>query len=531
MFCRQHVDAASMPFGFDPLSLDFPALALRCLEPPPTLFSTVQHTTPTSWSVFPPGHQQLEALRNYFEVEFGRWKATCGAATTAISEELTYPPSVAEFKIDSKKAVLKAAKAAAKLEQQVYDHINSTFQVWNELSQEQRMNLWVLELARNFGRKQKEMEKLNQAHCAMKQENAHLKSQIDQLSRLQYPREFKIAPPSTIFIDPKMVEHVNEESVIYGKTSVGLNIGDRHSDLNTIVSSAIDRWKGVVTSSRASNVGLQAQRALSQTHSISSPGAMTSHTSSTHQIELRGFPQQQKQSTYSLQSPPLSQPPSATIANSLVRSPSAAPGPYGSAAGGELRAALPVNPELRQNLGDLDEEGADVDADEEDADADADPDPDADTDTDADADADADADGDAEMEDDNDRTAPNLPPTGADLSQAHSQHGLQHSRLPTRQFVTLPAQQTLQLEVPKNRGRPIFSPHAETGVTRNVTQVEIEARYDKPHFGRSITNVTPLQGIGQQQLHMLRGVSHQEPIPAPNMGIMEGMNSEPMFID
>lgn len=91
--CRQQVDVHSLPFDFDPLSLDFPALCLQCLEPPPTLFSSTQHPTSTSWSITPPGEKQNEALQSYFQEEFRKWKVACSTATTAAMEELTYPPS------------------------------------------------------------------------------------------------------------------------------------------------------------------------------------------------------------------------------------------------------------------------------------------------------------------------------------------------------------------------------------------------------------------------------------------------------
>lgn len=250
-----------MPFDFDPLSLDFPALCLQCLEPPPTLFSSTQHPTPTSWSINPPGEKQDQALLAYFQEELRKWKITCSSATTAIMEELTYPPSqAATFQENTRDSVQKAERAAERLERQVTEHLTSAFSVWQQLSPQRRQELWILELARSVGRKQKEVDKLKETQHSLEQENTNLKSQIDHLNRLQQPREFKVANPMTWAMSQKMIQ-LAAEAGVSGRRVVGLNMDDRHSDLNTVVSSAIDRWKNVIVSSRATS-GLASQRPL-----------------------------------------------------------------------------------------------------------------------------------------------------------------------------------------------------------------------------------------------------------------------------
>src|SRR4051812_46480820 len=94
-----------MPFEFDPLTLDFPALVLQCLEPPPTIFSSTFYPTPTSWSLQPPGGDQFKALENHFQEEFKKWRINCKAATTAVNEDLSYPPPVNFVKVDIKEAI------------------------------------------------------------------------------------------------------------------------------------------------------------------------------------------------------------------------------------------------------------------------------------------------------------------------------------------------------------------------------------------------------------------------------------------
>lgn len=355
-----------MPFDFDPLSLDFPALCLQCLEPPPTLFSSTQHPTPTSWSITPPGEKQDQALLAYFQEEFRKWKITCSSATTAVMEELTYPPSqAATFQENTRDSVQKAERAAERLERQVTEHLASAFSVWQQLPPQRRQELWILELARSVGRKQKEVDKLKEAQHSLEQENTNLKSQIDHLNRLQQPREFKIANPMTWGMSQKMIQ-LAAEAGVSGRRVVGLNMEDRHSDLSTVVSSAIDRWKNVIVSSRATS-GLASQRPLEP------PSASTQIPTTTTQP-----PTPTGQQTHIQQSSPsisnFSQPP---FQRHVSRS-SAVP------------TIIATSEAKTSTAGTPSEQSAD--------DSDQDSDPDAEAGEDADADADADAEDDVEME-------------------------------------------------------------------------------------------------------------------------------------
>ncbi len=357
-----------MPFDFDPFSLDFPALTLQCLDPPPTLFASTQHPTPASWSILPPGSGQLEALHAYFQKEFRHWKHACAAATTVVAEELTYPPSSNAGKTDTRAEVLAAEKAAEKMEGHVYDHLAATYSIWNGLAQEQREQLWRLELARGVGRKQKEVGKLKEGQHLLRQENANLKAQIEQLTRLQQPREFKIAPPSTVYIDEKLLKCLIEMGVMKAKDSVGFDIGDRHSDLNTIVSRVIDRWKTVIVSTRSVSYGSQPQLPLN-TEDLS-PGTSPQE----QQPQQRQQPPQHHPSTTTA-TPHLTSSTSTPTASSLTPRPPPTP-------------AIPN----ADNADDDDDASSDGDISMSDRDAassDAE-DGDADGDTDVDADADMD---------------------------------------------------------------------------------------------------------------------------------------------
>lgn len=192
----------------------------------------------------------------YFHEEFRKWRVACATATTISAEDLTYPPSEINFPRDMRESVKKAEKAAALLEKQVHEHLQSTYHVWEQLQPTRRSELWGLELARSVGRRQKELEKLKEAQYTIRQENANLKTQIEQLNRLQQPREFRIVPPATLPIEETFMNYLLGLGAS-GVRGVGVTVEERHVDLSTMVSRAIDRWKSVIVSTRSAGMGSQ----------------------------------------------------------------------------------------------------------------------------------------------------------------------------------------------------------------------------------------------------------------------------------
>ncbi|KXJ89696.1 hypothetical protein Micbo1qcDRAFT_196502 [Microdochium bolleyi] len=274
---KQHIDMNSQPFDFDPLSLDFPALTLQCLRPPPTLFSSIPHPTSTSWSIEPPSEKQREALRVYFQEHFQRWKSICASATTAANEDLSYPP-LQTLAPDVRESVLNAEKSATVLEAQVSEHVESMYQIWNDLAPDRKRELWIVELARGIGRRQKEVDAVKEQRRLLQQENANLKSQVEQLNRLQQPREFRVSSPATIPIEESIVAYMFGNPIAMARRGIGLDGEARHMDLNTVVSVAIERWKSVIVSSRSQ--GMAAQRPLDQSISVPAPISATVHAPS-----------------------------------------------------------------------------------------------------------------------------------------------------------------------------------------------------------------------------------------------------------
>lgn len=196
---------------------------------------------------------------------------------------------------DKGELVRNAEKSAENLERQVNEHLHSAFAVWDRLPPPRQNELWVLELARGVGRKHKENEKRKEAQQRLEQEVVHLKSNLDQLNRLQQPREFKIVTPTTVPFERDFMSHAYELR-IKGAGATGFDIQDRDADLGTVISRAVERWKNVIVSSRITNGGMGAQKPLDQPNGTSSAnGASTPQSRSQSRT-----PQQQIQSQPSL---------------------------------------------------------------------------------------------------------------------------------------------------------------------------------------------------------------------------------------
>ena len=250
------------------MALDFPSLALHCLPPPPTLSQSQPLPTSSSWSILPPGDSQYQALRTHFSSAIHNWRVSCAIATTAPREDFSYPPSELFSPPEDPSEVAERAEAVATdLESKISDHLHQAFGHWNSLSLQRRTELWTLELARSVGRKSEQIETLKKDKELIIQEAAHLRIQVDDLSRLQHPREFKLLAPTTIPLDSGIVSNMAESGA--NMSSIGFNIMDRNLHLDAVVDKVIGRWRGVVREARGAGPGLTAQRSLSGSSTVS----------------------------------------------------------------------------------------------------------------------------------------------------------------------------------------------------------------------------------------------------------------------
>ncbi|KAF4635185.1 hypothetical protein G7Y89_g2911 [Cudoniella acicularis] len=262
---KQRIEGPSI-FDYDPLTLDFPALCLHCLPPPPTLYQSIPLPTSTSWSILPPDDQQYQALHSHFSTEFHRWRVSCAIANTATQDDLSYPPPSQLFDgLDDPSEIARRAEASAsELESRISEHLHSAFAQWNSFPPSKRQEIWMLEFARSVGRKSEEIQTLKKDKESSQQEMAHLRQQVDELSRLQHPREFKLVSPTTVTINGELMNEIGEVGIKY--KGIGFDLMDRHVHLDTAIERAIGRWKDVVKGARGGGNGLAAQRSLSGEH-------------------------------------------------------------------------------------------------------------------------------------------------------------------------------------------------------------------------------------------------------------------------
>lgn len=167
----------------------------------------------------------------------------------------------------------RAESTATELEAKVSQHLHNVYTHWASLPQAKRSEIWTLELARGVGRKSEEIDKLKKERDFHKQETAHLKQQVDELSRLQHPREFKLQPPNTIPFDAELMSNLADQGI--SAMSKGFSLLDRHVHIDVLIDRVIGRWKGVVKEARGNGnaAGLAGQRSLSggSSHSASLP--------------------------------------------------------------------------------------------------------------------------------------------------------------------------------------------------------------------------------------------------------------------
>jgi len=122
----------------------------------------------------------------------------------------------------------------------------------------------MLEFARSVGKKSEEIQKLKKDKELNLQETAHLKQQVDELSRLQHPREFRLVSPTTVGLNGEVMTELGELGLKLSGNSVGFDLMDRHVHLDTAIERVVGRWKTVVKEARGgANGGMASQRSLS----------------------------------------------------------------------------------------------------------------------------------------------------------------------------------------------------------------------------------------------------------------------------
>jgi hypothetical protein len=202
----------------------------------------------------PPSEPQYDSLAAYFRDTFHAARvARTVLSSTSHPDDILY----AHHAAPSLQATLNAR--AQEFEEKVTKHLHASFGYWMSLPPPNRMELWKLELARAVGEKDGRIAQLKSTVEAVQQENAHLRQQLEYLSRCQQPREFAMAPPQTVPIGKRVAVELGEMGL--RGASVGFQLADQEEGLQGRVERAVGRWRDIVRSSRG--VGMQGQRSLS----------------------------------------------------------------------------------------------------------------------------------------------------------------------------------------------------------------------------------------------------------------------------
>lgn len=238
------IKSTSSPFDMNLLTLDFPALTLQCLPPPPTLYQSTPMPSPTSWSILPPDHQQFEALRAHFREAWQHWRINIAvAAARRLSSSRSSTPASEH----TDRLARDNQEYSLQEEEKLQRHLSAAFALWNSLSAANRLDIWRLELARAVGRKSDSLAQLQEQQSYIQQENEHLRAQVERLSRCQAPREFRAMPPRTVPLHPTTLPQM---VIMRDGAGVGFVLGDAQRKVEEQVELAIERWKEVVQGNR-----------------------------------------------------------------------------------------------------------------------------------------------------------------------------------------------------------------------------------------------------------------------------------------
>jgi hypothetical protein len=148
---------------------------------------------------------------------------------------------------------------AQDLEEKILSHLDTAFRQWCSMSPPIKEQVWRLSLARAVGHKDHTISSLKSDREKILQENAHLRTQVEQLSRCQQPREFQMMPPGTIPINSRVAAELGDMGV--RGVGIGLSINDKDEPIEGLVKKAVGRWLAIVRSSRG---GIASQRSLDQ---------------------------------------------------------------------------------------------------------------------------------------------------------------------------------------------------------------------------------------------------------------------------
>lgn len=158
-----------------------------------------------SWPVEPPGADQLRHLELWLKSRVDSWKKrrrpqggdshhkTNGTNGHAIQPQPT--------------------QQEADAEKEYMDHLQSAYQVWKSLSDEQKQETWRSECQRAFAREQEAHSSTTARLDMVEQQLRHLRAQLDQGRNYQQPIELSQFPVSIMPLSHEALDELNSDVV------------------------------------------------------------------------------------------------------------------------------------------------------------------------------------------------------------------------------------------------------------------------------------------------------------------------------
>jgi hypothetical protein len=232
---QKRTEPTTLFADFDFFSLSFPGLCLAVLPAPRTLFCVAPFPSDDSWSIGPPGLQQLEALE----------KCLCEKAES---------PHRTEFVTDE---MLQKHRA----------HLAATWDHWQTMSGSEHSSAWNLEILRSFHHAQERAHNLQSKLETAQQRTLHLETEYDRLSRCQLPRDYLNHPPNTVPISSVVMRSFQAHPV---KSDAAENNYDAEA--------LIAKWRASI------KVNTRPYRAPAASHTVSTPREAHQYTMGDHMV-------------------------------------------------------------------------------------------------------------------------------------------------------------------------------------------------------------------------------------------------------
>ncbi|KAH0545265.1 hypothetical protein FGG08_000719 [Glutinoglossum americanum] len=242
------------PLDFNPHALNFPALTLRCLSPPPTLFSAHTFPSVSSWSIDPPGQMQYEGLIHHFRDKFRQWRLGRGAMDgvqkggQSNANGMLNGMHVYGNSLGGHDASNNGVDLGQQEEEKVLQHLHDAFNYWTALQEQKKNEYWRLEVLRGLSHSEEKRKKAQSQLEQAEQEIEQLKAQVDRLTKLQRPDELVLNPTTSLSIAAATARELNNDP----------NANLCNWDYDRLVS----KWKAVIQENRRAGFGMAGQRYL-----------------------------------------------------------------------------------------------------------------------------------------------------------------------------------------------------------------------------------------------------------------------------